>query len=105
MEVVRRALPEDGRSLVGPDEGQSRFFVADFGEIYPGHNPHVWYRRWRILFLAGAELFGARRGQEWWVSHYLFEPQSRPEHDDTQAEVAPRESRETLVEVGPGSLN
>ncbi|MED5284953.1 MAG: class I SAM-dependent methyltransferase, partial [Planctomycetota bacterium] len=74
-------------------------------KIYPGHNPHVWYRRWRILFLAGAELFGARRGQEWWVSHYLFEPQSRPEHDDTQAEVAPRESRETLVEVGPGSLN
>ena len=74
-------------------------------KIYPGHNPHVWYRRWRILFLAGAELFGARRGQEWWVSHYLFEPQSRPEHDDIQAEVAPRESRETLVEVGPGSLN
>jgi cyclopropane-fatty-acyl-phospholipid synthase len=33
----------------------------------------LWWSRWRIFFISVAELFGHARGQEWWVSHYLFE--------------------------------
>ena len=38
-----------------------------------GNDAGVWWQRWRLFFMSVAELFGFEGGQQWWVSHYLFE--------------------------------
>lgn len=43
-----------------------------FQDTY-GDEAARWWVRWRLFFLAVAELFGYARGQQWWVSHYLFD--------------------------------
>jgi cyclopropane-fatty-acyl-phospholipid synthase len=41
-------------------------------DVYGVETAEIWFQRWRLFFLACAELFGHRGGNEWWVTHVLM---------------------------------
>ena len=43
-----------------------------FAQIYGADNATRWWVYWRVFYMACAELWGFRNGEEWLVSHYLF---------------------------------
>ncbi|ROO27648.1 cyclopropane-fatty-acyl-phospholipid synthase [Salinisphaera orenii MK-B5] len=44
-----------------------------FRDTY-GADAERWFQRWRMFFMAVAELFGSDRGNQWGIGHYLFTP-------------------------------
>jgi len=48
-----------------------REIIPIFSELY-GADAGKWFHRWRLFYIACAELFAFSDGDEWFVSHYLF---------------------------------
>jgi len=48
-----------------------------FQRTYGANCADLWFQRWRMFFMAGAELFGYDDGREWLVGHYRLQPKSR----------------------------
>ncbi len=46
--------------------------LAIFEKEMPRSEARIMFQRWRMFFMACAELFGFNQGTQWGVSHYLF---------------------------------
>ena len=44
-----------------------------FLEVYGKKEAKKWWNYWRTFFLSCAEFFGMNEGNEWFISHYLFQ--------------------------------
>jgi cyclopropane-fatty-acyl-phospholipid synthase len=56
----------------GMDAEKARIMPV-FLQCYGERDAAVWFRRWRMFYMAVAEPFGYAGGNEWGVAHYQFE--------------------------------
>ncbi len=57
-------------------DSHRRRIMPVFETTYGARDAKLWFQRWRIFFMACAELWGFRGGEEWLVAHYLFRKKS-----------------------------
>lgn len=77
--VVERHWQVNGRHysrtaeawLANMDQNKTKIMTV-MAKTYGPEYAARWFQRWRIFFMACAELWGYREGREWLVSHYLM---------------------------------
>ena len=47
------------------------------GQAYGADQVTRWWVRWRVFFMACAELFAFAGGEEWFVGHYRLAPRDK----------------------------
>ena len=57
--------------LKNMDANKSKI-IPLFEKTYGKENATQWWAYWRVFYLACAELWGYKNGEEWFVSHYLL---------------------------------
>ncbi len=67
----------DGTHYARTAEAWYQNLVARRAEVLAILGERRRYQRWRVFFLACAELFGYRAGREWIVAHYRLVPRER----------------------------
>ncbi len=58
--------------LAGMDRARAQILPV-FVQAYGARDAARWVQRWRMFYMAVAELFGYEQGRQWGVVHYLFE--------------------------------
>ena len=57
-------------------DDQKKEIRAIFADTYGADQVEKWWNYWRTFFISSAEFFGYNNGNEWFISHYLFEKKS-----------------------------
>jgi cyclopropane fatty-acyl-phospholipid synthase-like methyltransferase len=57
--------------LIKMDEKKKEIWPI-FIDTYGQDKAQKWWNYWRLFFISTAEFFGYNKGNEWFVSHYLF---------------------------------
>jgi cyclopropane-fatty-acyl-phospholipid synthase len=51
-------------------DAKKEIILPILAQTYGTSDAELWFQRWRIFFMACAELWGYRNGREWLISHY-----------------------------------
>ena len=73
LALERPALRAHQQCVAGESRPQRDAVWPLLEQTYGAEDAQRWFMRWRVFFMACAELFGYDEGEQWWVSHYLFE--------------------------------